>query len=46
MNHSEIGVVCTNLAIVWGPDFVDDLPRLVIFIAILVYQRVAHKLGI
>jgi len=23
INHSEIGVICTNLAIVWGPHFVD-----------------------
>ena len=23
MNHSEIGVICTNLAIVWGPHIVE-----------------------
>ena len=27
INHSDIGVMCTNLAIVWGPHFVRILKR-------------------
>ena len=26
INHSEMGVMFTNLAIVWGPHFVGNLP--------------------